>query len=210
MAESTNRTYAPRMAPADRREQLLDTGLRIIVEHGVHKVSIDAVAREAGVSRPVVYTQFKDSDELLRALLDREEAGVLSQIAEMSPQPSAGDPVASLIDSMAAFLRAVQAFPARWRAVFMLVDSSTPMFRHRLDVGRSAYIDALTSFVRSAVEPDRRDAVDVEMTSRTVFALTWDAGRLVLDDPAAYPPARLLAFADTTLRGMPAFRVATD
>ncbi|MCV7425600.1 TetR/AcrR family transcriptional regulator [Mycobacterium montefiorense] len=194
------------MAPGERREQLLDAGLRIIVEHGVHKVSIDAVAREAGVSRPVVYGLFEDSGQLLRALLDREEAGALLQMTDAFPRIGSDDTAAAVVDSLTKFLDAVQSTPERWRAVFMLVDSSTPAFRHRVEAGRRAYIAALAAFVRSAVPDDRLESVDIEMTARTLFALTWDAGRLVLDDPANYPPARIAKFADATFRAMPALR----
>ena len=190
------------MAPAERREQLLDTGLRIIIEQGVHMVSIDAVARKAGVSRPVVYGHFDDSDQLLRALLDREESAALAQMAAVVPRPRSADPADALSASLAKFLDVVTNSPERWRAVFTLVDSSTPAFRRRLESGRTAYIAALASFVRSSTAREDREPVDVEMTARTVFALVWDAGRLVLDDPENFPPARIARVYDSVFRSL--------
>jgi len=58
MPEATarrNRPYAPRLLPEQRREQLLDVVLDVIDTDGVASVSMDAVARRAGVTRPVVY-----------------------------------------------------------------------------------------------------------------------------------------------------------
>ena len=46
------RRYAPRMAPEQRREQLIDAALDVILERGYGGVSIEAIAREAGITRP--------------------------------------------------------------------------------------------------------------------------------------------------------------
>ena len=41
---------------------------------GFHAVSIEAVAREAGITRPIVYGHFDDLGGLLEALVEREIA----------------------------------------------------------------------------------------------------------------------------------------
>ncbi|MFD3742976.1 TetR/AcrR family transcriptional regulator [Nocardia sp. NPDC058633] len=99
MAERRGRVYAPRMAPEERRERLLAAVLRVIVERGVHKMSIDTVAKEAGVSRPVICELFTDSEQLLRAWLDREEAAALAQMSAAVPLATAGDPVQAATSS---------------------------------------------------------------------------------------------------------------
>ncbi|HEX6944950.1 MAG TPA: helix-turn-helix domain-containing protein, partial [Casimicrobiaceae bacterium] len=48
------------MSAEARREQLLDVTKAIVAEHGFHAVSIEGVAREAGISRPIVYGHFDD------------------------------------------------------------------------------------------------------------------------------------------------------
>ncbi|KAA8884428.1 TetR/AcrR family transcriptional regulator [Nocardia colli] len=192
------------MAPEQRREQLLDAVLRVIVQHGVHKVSIDTVAKEAGVSRPVVYGVFDDSAQLLRASLDREETAALTQMAEAVPLAS-GDPVQAMTESLEHFLTAIRSAPDRWRAIFLIADASTPTFRRRLDNGRQAFIAALAAFVRAATPPERLPDVDVELTARTMYALFWEAGRLVLADPETYPPQRIRDFANTLIPALPAF-----
>ncbi|MFD3747421.1 TetR/AcrR family transcriptional regulator [Nocardia sp. NPDC058633] len=206
MAERRNRAYAPRMAPEQRREQLLDAVLRVIVDHGVHKVSIDTVARAADVSRPVIYGLFTDSDQLLRASLDREETAALAQMARAVPVAGTGDPAAAISESLEHFLTAVLAAPDRWRAVFLIADASTPAFRDRFDRGRQAFIAALTTFVRESCPPDRLPTLDVELTARTLYALFREAGRLVLADPEAFPPQRIRDYADTLVPALPAFR----
>src|SRR5881227_2074986 len=81
---------ATRMPAAERREQLLDVTKRIVAERGFHAVSIEAVAREAGITRPIVYGHFRDLQGLLEALVQREGARALEQLAAVLPRDLAG------------------------------------------------------------------------------------------------------------------------
>src|SRR5947209_18527619 len=83
------RRYAPRMPPAQRREHLLDATLTVILEHGYSGVSIEAVARAAGVTRPVVYDHFPNLGRLLHALVEREERLALAQLEHVVPEDAA-------------------------------------------------------------------------------------------------------------------------
>jgi AcrR family transcriptional regulator len=62
----------PRLNPQQRREQLLDKASRLIVEQGLSACSLEAVGREAGVSKALVYKYFATRDALLKALVARE------------------------------------------------------------------------------------------------------------------------------------------
>ena len=64
---------ATRMQAGERREQLLDATKAIVAERGFHAVSIEAVAREAGITRPIVYGHFNDLPGLLEALVDARD-----------------------------------------------------------------------------------------------------------------------------------------
>src|SRR3954454_24183322 len=110
----------PRMSADERREQLLDATKAIVARDGFHAVSIEAVAREAGVSRPIVYGHFNDLSGLLEALVDREGARALGQLAEVLPRDlQAGDPRDTLLTALAGYLEAVRADPTTWRLVLM-------------------------------------------------------------------------------------------
>src|SRR5436305_4399825 len=109
-----------RMSAAERREQLLDMTKSIVERQGFHAVSIEAVAREAGVSRPIVYGHFEDLPGLLEALVDREGARALEQLAAVLPQDlSSGDPREALLAGLHGYLAAAQADPVTWRLVLM-------------------------------------------------------------------------------------------
>src|SRR3954466_9889877 len=74
-----------RMTAAERREQLLDVTKAIVAERGFHAVSIEAVAREAGVTRPLIYGHFGDLNGMLEALVERESLRALTQLASILP-----------------------------------------------------------------------------------------------------------------------------
>src|SRR5215469_10039539 len=84
-ATRTRRPYAPRLPPEQRREQLIDAALGLILDLGYAGVSIEAIARVAGVTRPVVYDHFPNLGRLLHALVEREELYALAQLEQVVP-----------------------------------------------------------------------------------------------------------------------------
>jgi AcrR family transcriptional regulator len=65
MATTVERVPRKRLSASARREQLLDTTSEIVADEGFQGVSVQAVARRAGVSRPIVYEHFGDLHGLL-------------------------------------------------------------------------------------------------------------------------------------------------
>lgn len=194
---SPRRPYAPRMAPAERREQLLDVALEIINTDGVAAVSVDAVAKLAGVTRPVVYGQFTDTDHILRTLLDREGERALAQLAEAIPDDlTNADPVDTFTTVARGFFDAVQAEPARWRSILLPVDSSPPPVRkakERSDeLVRARFADITRWFLR---DRSGTEDIDVELLAHVLLNTLEESGRLLLRDPDRYPPERLTAMA---------------
>jgi AcrR family transcriptional regulator len=63
-----------RLSKADRRTQLLDAAADLAVERGFDAVTMEGVAARAGVSKALPYQHFDNSDELIGALFEREEA----------------------------------------------------------------------------------------------------------------------------------------
>src|ERR1700736_5976191 len=93
--ESTQRRrYAPRLPSAERREQLIDAALAVILEQGYSGVSIEAIARQAGATRPVVYAHSPNLARLLYALIEREERISLERLEQVVPDdPGDREPI---------------------------------------------------------------------------------------------------------------------
>lgn len=60
---------ATRLPAPQRRRQLLDRALAVFSERGYHGTSMNAVADEAGVTKPVLYQHFPSKRELYLELL---------------------------------------------------------------------------------------------------------------------------------------------
>jgi AcrR family transcriptional regulator len=184
------------MAGAERREQLLDAAKSIVDEEGFHAVSIEAVARAAGITRPVVYTHFGDLEHLLEALVERESARALGGLTAILPpaDPEPGDARGALFAALDGYLRAVESDPVTWRLVLMPSEGAPPALREHIDRGRDAVVAHLAEVVRTGLAPGLRPP-DPELAARTLSAFADELARRLLTDPAAYPRERLVAFA---------------
>src|SRR6201996_5163560 len=60
------------MTGQERRQQLLDIGRRLFAERGFEGTSIEEIAAQAGVSKPVVYEHFGGKEGLYAVVVDRE------------------------------------------------------------------------------------------------------------------------------------------
>ena len=61
-----------RLSPEARKNQLLDVSKEMILAEGLHGFSMEALARTAGVSSPLVYNYFESRLDTLQTLLRRE------------------------------------------------------------------------------------------------------------------------------------------
>jgi len=174
-----------RMSAEARREQLLDAAKDVVADHGFHGVSIESVARAGGVTRPIVYRHFRDLGALLDALVERETLRALMQLREVLP---AG--VDDLISAFEGYLHAVRSDPVTWRLVLVTPDGAPPLLRERIAAGRAQVVAQLASAVGS-----RAASPDPALTAHALSAVADEAARLMLADPYAYPPERLIAHA---------------
>ena len=61
---------------------ILDAAVAEFEQHGFRRVALDDVARRAGVSRMTIYRRFANRDELVTAVIDRENAVLFTEIAD--------------------------------------------------------------------------------------------------------------------------------
>ncbi|BBZ79403.1 TetR family transcriptional regulator [Mycolicibacterium anyangense] len=63
-------------------EAILDAALVEFDRHGIRRVALDDVARRAGVSRTTIYRRFANKDDLVAAVMDRENVRLFADIAD--------------------------------------------------------------------------------------------------------------------------------
>ncbi|WP_405165003.1 TetR/AcrR family transcriptional regulator [Nocardia sp. NBC_01499] len=202
------RRYAKRLAPADRREQLLDAALDIITASGFTDVSIAAVAERGGVTRPVVYDSFASRDELLHELIERETARMraavdrsMSGIESTAPHEDRAEVLAA---ALARFLAEVRAMPDSWRLVYFPIDGVPPVLRDRIEKSRDELRTPLSRSLGEWLSGKRGAAdVDIDILVRVVQGIVHTAARLVLDDPDRFDSDRLITMLNEVLLRAP-------
>jgi AcrR family transcriptional regulator len=184
------------MPPEQRREHLLDATLTVILEHGYSGVSIEAVARAAGVTRPVVYDHFPNLGRLLHALVEREERLALAQLEHVVPEDATRlEPPALLRAAASRFLDAVASRPATWRIILLPPVGTPAIVRELVETNRAQALQRIERLVRWAMDRSALPReLDMELAARALRDLGEEAARLVLTDPRRYPPERYERF----------------
>ena len=95
----------PERADAARnRRSILSAARRLFAQHGVHAVSLEQVAREAGVGRATLFRRFKDRGALLQALLDEHERALQDELLRGPPPLGPGAPAGERLEAFAVAL----------------------------------------------------------------------------------------------------------
>lgn len=189
------------MAPDDRRRQLLDAALRIIIRDGYSAVSIETIAREVGVSRPVIYGVFDGLGDLLGALLDRQERRALAQLAGALPEaPGEQDPGEFLVAAVRSMVDVVAGDPDTWYPILLPPDGTPKVVRERIDRDRERVRQQFEGLLAWAIARRGGPAdVDLELASQSLLVVVEQWGRLVLSDPERYSAERLAVFVRSLL-----------
>ncbi len=94
-----------RLNPAQRKEQLLDLGVKLLSVKRLEELSIDALSEVAGISRGLLYHYFSNKREFHLAVLRR----MSEQVYEMTAPRQGGTPAEQLVGSIGAYVDFVAA-----------------------------------------------------------------------------------------------------
>ncbi|MFC5905954.1 TetR family transcriptional regulator [Streptacidiphilus monticola] len=96
----------------DRRKELLDAAERVVRRDGP-RASMNAIAAEAGITKPILYRHFGDKNGLYEALADRHSTALLAAInAALSLPLGRRERVEAVLDT---YLSAIEAGPEIYR-----------------------------------------------------------------------------------------------
>jgi AcrR family transcriptional regulator len=144
-----------RLTGEERREAILHSALAVIAQRGYHSSSIDDIAREAGVSKALIYEHFASKQDLYAELLEMHAGELFSVLAEAIAEAGRSAP-ARLADGFDAFYGFVEEHRVAWRM----------LFREATDPEAVAVLDRITAEVTSFVagvireDPGSRRAAD--------------------------------------------------
>jgi AcrR family transcriptional regulator len=143
-----------RLPRAVREQQMLDAAVQMFSVNGYHETSMDAIAAEAQISKPMLYLYYGSKEELFGACLSRELSRFTEAIREdIDLKQSPHDLLRSVISSV---LRYIDANRASWIVLYTQATSSQA-FAHTVREGREKIIDMVARLVEAGTrhpEPD--------------------------------------------------------
>ena len=130
-----------RLTAEERRSAILDAALTAFSQKGYHATSLDDIAREAGVSKALIYEHFASKQELYADLIARNARELTQRVAGAL----SGVEIDATVDRLATGLEAFFAFVEERR------DGWRMLFRDSSDPESAAVLDRMVSQVTAEV-----------------------------------------------------------
>ncbi|MEV5442549.1 TetR family transcriptional regulator [Streptomyces sp. NPDC052644] len=130
--DTTHRTEQQRSAEQRRRE-LLEAADRVVLRDGP-QASMNAIAAEAGITKPILYRHFGDKGGLYRALAKRHTDALLSALRAALDAPA--DRRRRVEATLDTYLAAIEARPQVYRFLMHPSEEAGQHSEQGFDVGR--------------------------------------------------------------------------
>jgi AcrR family transcriptional regulator len=156
-----------RLTAEERRTGILDSALAVFSESGYHASSIDDIAREAGVSKALIYEHFASKQELYADLIARNARELTQRIGAALVGVELESGSSRLAIGLDAFFAFVEERRDAWRMLF-----------------------------RDATDPETAAVVDrmlEQVTAEVTMLISQDPGARALDSAEDRRALRLLA-----------------
>ncbi len=161
-----------RTADPHMRTRILDAADRLLARDGFRRMTVDGVAREAGVGKGSVYLHFDSKEDVALSCIDRMAAGVAAELERLAA--GAGAPPERLREMLAA--RVLVRFDyARRHAPS--IDEKLAVMRQSMLERRAAHFDEEVAVLARVIEAGRTDGslggpLEAGATARAMVAAT--------------------------------------
>jgi AcrR family transcriptional regulator len=155
-----------RLTAEERRTGILDAALAVFSQRGYHPASIDDIAREAGVSKALIYEHFASKQELYADLIARNARELTQRLAASLVGVELESSASRLAAGLDAFFAFVEERRDAWRM----------LFRDTADPEAAAVLDRMLE----------------QVTAEVTVLISQDPGARALDRPEEARALRLL------------------
>jgi len=181
------------MRAPERRAQLLEVARKVFGRDGYHAVSMEAVAREAGVTKPILYDHFPSKKELYLALLDTDLEALHHNVRAALDSPIGNRE--RIRASFQAYFDFVDEQGAGFRLLMQETVGADRAFRERVEAVR----DQILREVVDLIARESRGILDREHAETVALGLIGMVETVAQRDPGA-PRAQRQAAIDTLVR----------
>jgi AcrR family transcriptional regulator len=105
---------------ASMQNRILDATVSLLDEHQPEEISIRKIAERADISHMVIYTYFKDRDELVKAIITRQEDRIRQRFEDMLKNTDEGNIIAKLRMAFSDYINIAKARPKLFRLLWVL------------------------------------------------------------------------------------------
>jgi AcrR family transcriptional regulator len=197
--------------PADqRRQQLIDVAREVFAEKGFHATSMDEVASNAGVTKPVLYQHFPSKRALYLELLQVTGAHLLRDLEQATRRATSGRE--RVEEGFAAYFHFVVSNRSSFRLLFGASIRTDPEFSRLVEATIAAAVEEISTLIDIPASAEQRTVLanalvgmaeavsrravhvpeaedDAQRLARWVAELAWFGLRGVRADDTAGVPA---------------------
>lgn len=143
-----------RLPAPERRRQLLDAALRAFASAGYHRTSMDGVATQAGVTKPVLYQHFPSKRALYLELLNDVGSQLVDEITKATAD--AGGPRQQVERGFVAYFRFVAAHGDAFTLLFGSGSRRDTEFADEVRAVEGRVAEAIAALIDADVEDVQR------------------------------------------------------
>lgn len=156
-------TGTKRIPRAIREQQMLDSAIRVFSDLGYRSASMDAIARDARISKPMLYLYYGSKEELFAACVVRESGRLIEHLTAAATGSTG--PRGRLQSVVQAFLEFVDQNAESWNVVYRQA-AAEPAFKDEVEKTRNVLVDLTTDLLaQNSVDERGRDVLDVVATA---------------------------------------------
>lgn len=181
------------MRAPERRAQLLEVARRAFGTRGFHAVSMESVARQAGVTKPTLYDHFPSKKELYLALLDADLSGLHDRVTRALRSPIGNRE--RIRASFQAYFDFVDEHDEGFRLLMQETVGAEREFRERVSIVR----DRILGEVAELITRESRGRLDRPQAETVALALVGMVETVAQRDAGGPVPVRR-ADVDTLVR----------
>jgi len=175
-----------------RREQVAAAAFDLFIRDGFHTTGIREIARQAGVSPGAVLTYFRDKEEILFHIIDKEQGRAEKAVADLVAQlrqttQEGADAREALERVLDAFLRAIDAVGRFTLLAYQETKSLRPEWREKLFARERRIQNLFVEVIRYGVKQGVFSPDHLEVKAHTIMVLAhaWAVRRWALKEIAS-------------------------
>ncbi|MEU8214601.1 TetR/AcrR family transcriptional regulator [Micromonospora taraxaci] len=175
-----------RLPRAVREQQMLDAAVKVFSRRGFHAASMDEIAEDAGISKPMVYAYLGTKEELFVACLHREGTRMMQAIAGAAAPDLPADE--RLWRGLRAFFGFVGAHRDGWAVLYRQARGEQP-FAGELATMRTRLVEVVAGMLDHALRAEGREIAptDLEVVAYALVGATESLADWLADHPEADP-----------------------